>query len=103
VCGGLDLLSTRLARHNAAITSSGARLNLVNAAYARDAEPIDSSCVCYTCQHFSRAYLRHLIIAKEMLSATLLSIHNLHTLLNLMRDIRQAILESRFNPFIYAS
>ena len=57
------------------------------------------SCSCYTCQHFSRAYLRHLIVAKEMLAATLLSIHNLHTLLELMRDLRQSVLEGRVEGF----
>jgi queuine tRNA-ribosyltransferase len=102
VLRGVDIfdcvLPTRLARHNAALTHSG-RLNLVNAAYAHDPAPIDDRCSCYTCQNFSRAYLRHLIIAKEMLSATLLSIHNLHSLLQLMRDIRQAIIENRFDQF----
>ncbi len=92
------VLPTRLARHNAAMTRRG-RLNLVNAAYAHDPDPIDPTCTCYTCQNFSRAYLRHLIIAREMLSATLLSIHNLHNLLQLMREIRQAIFDNRFNLF----
>ena len=99
---GIDIfdcvLPTRLARHNAAMTRSG-RLNLVNAAFAQDPKPIDESCGCYTCQRFSRAYLRHLINAKEMLSATLLSIHNLYTLVRLAKDLRQAILESRFETF----
>jgi queuine tRNA-ribosyltransferase len=99
---GVDIfdcvLPTRLARHNAAFTRHG-RLNLVNAAYARDARPIDEACACYTCQHYSRAYLRHLIAAREMLSATLLSIHNLHSLIQLAADIRQAILVNRFDLF----
>ncbi len=92
------VLPTRLARHNAALTLSG-RLNLANATFSQDSRPIDGACTCYTCQHFSRAYLRHLVIAKEMLSATLLSIHNLHTLIQLAFDIRQAIIEGRFNDF----
>jgi queuine tRNA-ribosyltransferase len=102
---GVDIfdcvLPTRLARHNAALTRSphSSRMNLVNAAYAEDPRPIDEGCACYTCQHFSRAYLRHLIVAHEMLSATLLTIHNLHTLLQLAADIRQAILEERFERF----
>jgi queuine tRNA-ribosyltransferase len=100
---GIDIfdcvLPTRLARHNAAMTRYGKRLNLVNANFARDPKPIDEECQCYTCQHFSRAYLRHLIAAKEMLSATLLSIHNLHTLIALAGDIRQAILVDSFNDF----
>ena len=75
------------------------RLNMVNAAFAHDPAPIDDNCGCYTCQHFSRAYIRHLIIAREMLAATLLSIHNLHTLLALVRNMRQAILDGQFDCF----
>jgi queuine tRNA-ribosyltransferase len=60
------------------------------------------ACACYTCANFSRAYLRHLIIAKEMLSATLLSIHNLHTLIHLAKDMRAAILEGQFESFAQA-
>jgi queuine tRNA-ribosyltransferase len=103
VMRGVDIfdcvLPTRLARHNAAFTRAG-RLNLVNASYARDPNPIDPYCGCYTCQNFSRAYLRHLIVAKEMLSATLLSIHNLYTLLNLVQEIREAILKKNFELFV---
>jgi queuine tRNA-ribosyltransferase len=102
VLHGIDIfdcvLPTRLARHNAAMTRNG-RLNLMNAAFARDDQPIDPDCNCYTCRHFTRAYLRHLIVAREMLAATLLSVHNLHTLLQLTRDMRQAILEGRFERF----
>jgi queuine tRNA-ribosyltransferase len=102
VLRGVDLfdcvLPTRLARHNAAMTRSG-RLNLVNAAFASDPRPIDETCACYTCRNFSRAYLRHLIIAKEMLSATLLSIHNLHTLLELAREMRRTIVNGRFEDY----
>lgn len=100
---GIDIfdcvLPTRLARHNAALTRTG-RLNLANATYKRDPAPIDTNCNCYACQNYSRAYLRHLIIAKEMLSATLLSIHNLHTLVQLAHDIRQAIITHQFDKFI---
>lgn len=103
VLRGMDLfdcvLPTRLARHNAALTRHG-RLNLANASHARDPLPLDPNCSCYTCQNFSRAYLRHLVAAKEMLASTLLSIHNIHTLLQLMREIRQAILENRFDQFV---
>jgi queuine tRNA-ribosyltransferase len=102
VMRGIDffdcVLPTRLARHNAAMTRTG-RLNLVNATYAKDNRPIDLSCGCYTCLNFTRAYLRHLIVAKEILAATLLSIHNLHTLIQLAQDMRQAILENRFDRF----
>jgi queuine tRNA-ribosyltransferase len=100
---GIDIfdsvLPTRLARHNSAFTRHGDRLNLVNATYARDHNPIDSQCLCYTCRNFSRAYIRHLISAKEMLSATLLSIHNLSILIQLAIDIRNAILEGKFIEF----
>ncbi len=103
VLRGMDLfdcvLPTRLARHNAALMRHG-RLNLANASHARDPRPLDLNCSCYTCQHFSRAYIRHLIVAKEMLAATLLSIHNIHTLLQLMREIRQAILDHQIDEFI---
>lgn len=99
---GIDIfdcvLPTRLARHASAMTRTG-RLNLMNAIYARDPEPIEKNCECYTCQHFSRAYLRHLIVAKEMLAATLISIHNIQILETLMSDIRQSILKGTFDQF----
>jgi queuine tRNA-ribosyltransferase len=100
---GVDIfdcvLPTRLARHNAVMTGSD-RLNLVNAAYKRDPRPIAEDCTCYTCQNFSRAYLRHLILAKEMLSATLLSIHNLHTLIQLAAGMRQAIIDQCYQSYM---
>ena len=99
---GIDIfdcvLPTRLARHSAAMTDSG-RLNLMNAQYARDEHPISDHCTCYTCLHHSRAYLRHLIQAREMLAGTLISIHNIHTLLSLVRQMRQAIIEDEFDSF----
>ena len=102
IARGVDIfdcvLPTRLARHAAAITFRG-RLNLINAVFARDPAPIDTQCTCYTCRHFSRAYLRHLFVAKEMLASTLLSIHNIHSLLELVRQARQAILEQRYADF----
>ncbi len=103
---GVDIfdcvLPTRLARHNAAMTWQGGRLNLVNATYNRDHFPIEENCQCYTCQHFSRAYLRHLILAKEMLAATLISIHNLHTLIRLVKEMRQAIIDQKLDEFLNA-
>jgi queuine tRNA-ribosyltransferase len=102
VMRGVDIfdcvLPTRLARHSAAMTNTG-RINLMNAQFARDENPISPDCTCYTCRHYTRAYLRHLIQVKEMLSSTLISIHNIHTLLTLVREMRQAIIEQRFNPF----
>ena len=99
---GVDIfdcvLPTRLARHNAAMTNNG-RMNMMNAQYARDELPISETCTCYTCQNYSRAYIRHLIQTKEMLSGTLLSIHNIHTLLDLARRLRKAILDKQFDEF----
>ena len=99
---GIDLfdcvLPTRMARNHAALTRRG-RLNLRAAAYADDARPLDPACACYTCRTFTRAYLRHLCAAGEMLAATLLSIHNLHMLLRLAADLRQAILERGLEAF----
>lgn len=96
---GVDIfdcvLPTRLARHHAAFSPEG-RLNLMNAAFARDKRPIDETCTCYTCQTFTRAYLRHLIAAKELLAGTLLSIHNLSALIRLMNEIRAAIIDGTF-------
>jgi queuine tRNA-ribosyltransferase len=102
VSRGIDLfdcvLPTRMARNHSALTRLG-RLNLRGAQYAEDRRPIEPTCACYTCQHFSRAYLRHLATAGEMLAATLLSIHNLHTLITLASDLRQAILAGQMREF----
>ncbi len=102
IARGIDIfdcvLPTRLARHQAAMTRTG-RINLLNSHNARDPRPIDETCGCYTCQHFSRAYLRHLIVAREILASTLISIHNLHLLLNLVREAREAIIAGRFEHF----
>jgi queuine tRNA-ribosyltransferase len=99
---GVDIfdcvLPTRLARHQAAMTPTG-RINLMNAVNIHDSRPIVEGCGCYACQNFTRAYLRHLIVAKEILAATLISIHNIHTLLQLVRDARQAILTATFDAF----
>jgi len=97
---GVDIfdcvLPTRLARHHSAFSSEG-RLNLMNATFARDRRPIDDKCSCYTCRTFSRAYLRHLILAKELLAGTLLSIHNLHALIQMVSDLRESIIEEKFH------
>jgi len=99
IARGVDIfdcvLPTRLARHNAAFSSVG-RLNLMNATFKRDHLPIDENCGCYTCRTFTRAYLRHLIVAKELLAGTLISIHNLHALIQLVKDIRAAIIDGTF-------
>ncbi len=99
IARGVDIfdcvLPTRLARHHAAFSPEG-RLNLMNASFSRDPRPIDSSCDCYTCRTFTRAYLRHLINARELLAGTLLSIHNLRALIRLVADIRASILDGTF-------
>ena len=99
---GVDIfdcvLPTRLARHKSAFSGRG-RINIGKAEYAKDPKPLVEGCPCYTCQNFTRAYLRHLISVKEMLGPTLLSIHNLHTLIELAKEIRRAILEARFDQF----
>lgn len=98
VLRGIDIfdcvLPTRLARHGAAMIPGG-RLNIINARYARDPSPINPSCECYTCQHFSRAYLRHLLKANEILGHMLMTFHNVFFLLNLMGRLRQAILDGQ--------
>lgn len=93
------VLPTRLARHKAALLLNG-RLNLAKATYRKDQRPIDENCSCYTCSNFSRAYVRHLVNTGEMLSASLLSIHNLHTLINLTKEIRQSIVDQRLDQFL---
>ncbi|MDI7277570.1 MAG: tRNA guanosine(34) transglycosylase Tgt [Anaerolineae bacterium] len=102
VSHGIDLfdsvLPTRLARNGAVFTREG-RLNLRNARFAEDPRPIEEHCRCYTCQHFSRAYLRHLLVADEVLGLVLNSIHNLAFLIGLMADVRAAIGRDRFAAF----
>ena len=103
---GVDIfdcvLPTRLGRNNAAFLRSGGRLSLKNAEFARDNNPIDPQCGCYTCRTFTRAYLRHLTQSKEMLAGTLLSIHNLWTLIHLAQDLRAAILDGSFPQVVAA-
>ena len=99
VARGIDIfdcvLPTRLARHHSAFAPEG-RLNLMNAAFSRDARPIDETCDCYTCRTFTRAYIRHLIVAKEFLAGTLISIHNLRALIRLMEQMRAYIADGTF-------
>ena len=70
-----------------------------NAQYARDFAPIDAHCSCYTCRHFTRAYIRHLIKANEILAATLLSIHNVQATVDFMHEIRQNIEDGTFKAY----
>ena len=91
---GVDLfdcvLPTRVARNGLLFTRQG-RLQIKSARYARDPRPPDAACSCYTCRTFTRAYLRHLFAAQELLSFRLNSLHNLTFYLDLMRDLRAAI------------
>jgi len=99
---GVDLfdcvLPTRLARNAALFTRQG-RINIRNASFQRDPLPVEEGCGCYTCGHFSRAYLRHLFRAEELLAYRLATIHNVHFLLQLMREVRAALAEERFAAF----
>ena len=102
VIRGIDMfdcvLPTRIARNGTAMTSQG-KVVVRNATYAEDFEPLDSHCSCYTCQNYSRAYIRHLVKTNEILGARLITTHNLHFLVNLMKQIRDAISEDRLLDF----
>lgn len=102
VLRGVDMfdcvLPTRLARHGVA-TIYGGNLSIKKAAYEEDFGPLDPHCSCYTCQNYSRAYLRHLFRRGEILSARLLSLHNIFHLTQFMEKIRLAIEEDRLNSF----
>jgi queuine tRNA-ribosyltransferase len=99
---GADLfdcvLPTRVARNGAALTRTG-RLNMKNAPFARDPRPVEAGCACYCCANFSRAYVRHLVVSDEILGAVLLTLHNLHLLLSLMREMRAAIVAGTFAQY----
>ncbi len=103
VAHGVDIFDcvapTRLARHGMVYTNTG-RLNIRNAACARDRRPIEENCHCPTCQRYSRSYLHHLFAADEITGLRLTSLHNIYYMLNLMRAARIAILEDRFADFI---
>ena len=102
VARGIDMmdcvLPTRIARNGTAFTREG-KLVVRNAKYKEDFRPIEEGCDCYACKNYTRAYIRHLINAGEMLGAELLSIHNLRFLTKLTEDIKDAIRNDRFNDF----
>jgi queuine tRNA-ribosyltransferase len=102
VARGVDLfdcvLPTRIARNGQLLTPDG-RMNMRNAQFAEDPRPVQEACTCYTCRTFSRAYLRHLYKAGEISALRLGTIHNVHFMLDLMRQIRSAIDEGRFDAF----
>ena len=102
IARGVDMfdcvLPTRLARNGTAFTALGT-INLKNASFAGDPRPVEEGCTCHACATFSRAYLRHLIKAEEILGLRLLSIHNLHFYINLARNARAHILGGTFQTF----
>lgn len=100
---GIDMfdcvMPTRNARTGFLYTSTGI-IKIRNAKYKDDLRPVDENCGCYTCRNYSRSYLRHLDKCKEILSSRLNTLHNLHYYQQLMKDIRQAIEEDRFEPYV---
>jgi queuine tRNA-ribosyltransferase len=105
VGSGVDMfdcvMPTRNARNGFLFTSQG-KLVIKHARYAKDERPIDPSCTCYTCRTFSRAYLRHLFVAGELVAMRLNTLHNLHFYLSLMREARAAIEQDRYADFMRA-
>ncbi|HJM07390.1 MAG TPA: tRNA guanosine(34) transglycosylase Tgt, partial [SAR324 cluster bacterium] len=99
---GVDMfdcvLPTRNARNGSLFTSHG-KVSIKQARFREDSKPLDPECQCNTCQHYSRAYLRHLYLSGEILGMRLNTLHNLHFFLNLMKNARNAILENRFAAF----
>ena len=99
---GVDMfdcvMPTRNARNGMLFTASGS-MQIKNSRYADDPDPIEADCTCYTCRRFSRAYLRHLFLSKELLSYRLNTLHNLHHYLSLMAEMRIVIEEGRFESW----
>ncbi|MCF6310209.1 MAG: tRNA guanosine(34) transglycosylase Tgt [Sulfurimonas sp.] len=99
---GIDMfdcvMPTRNARNGTLFTSFG-KINIKGARFKEDEAPVDSKCTCITCQRYTRAYLNHLFRAREITYFRLATIHNLHYYLNLMREVREAILQERFAEF----
>src|SRR5947207_11588633 len=102
IARGMDMfdcvLSTRLARNGTAFTATGT-VNLKNAEFTLDKNPIEENCTCEACRGFSRGYLRHLIKAEEILGLRLITLHNLHFYLNLMKQARTEIEKGTFDQF----
>ena len=92
------VMPTRNARNGTLFTSKG-KVVIKNSRHRQDPEPLDESCSCYTCRNYSRAYLRHLFVSREILSYHLNTIHNLHYYLNLMSQVRDAIEKDDFARF----
>ena len=100
---GIDMfdcvLATRIARNGTALTSNG-KIVVRNGIYKEDFTPLDSECDCYACQNYSKAYLRHMINVGEMMGGTMISLHNITYLNNLMARMREAILQDSFSEFV---
>ncbi len=92
------VMPTRNARNGQLFIPTGT-INIANARFRKDTDPVDTACTCYTCRHYSRAYLRHLYKTRELLAYRLNTIHNLHYYLSLMETMRQAILADEFDAF----
>ena len=103
VARGVDMmdcvLPSRVARHGLLFTSQG-KLQIKHARYREDNRPVDENCPCYTCQNHTRAYLRHLFQAGELLYFTLATLHNLRRYLDIMRGIRQSIIFGNFPQYL---
>ena len=99
---GVDLFDcvgpTRIARNGSLFTRFG-KINLLNEKYKNDFSPIEEGCKCSTCKNYTKAYLSHLFRSKEMLGATLATIHNVYFINKLVQDMRTSILENRFTEF----
>ncbi len=99
---GCDLFdcvtATRIARNGSLYTKNG-KINILNTQFREDFSPIDTGCGCYTCKNYTRSYVAHLFHGKEILANTLASIHNLYFMVNFVKEIRQAILEDKFEEF----
>ena len=101
---GIDMfdcvLPTRLARHANAFTRNG-KINIRNAKYKEDFTPIENTCDCYACKHYTKAYIRHLMVAEETFGSRLLSIHNIRFLIKMMEEVRSSIKEDTFSTYKY--
>jgi queuine tRNA-ribosyltransferase len=99
---GVDLfdcvLPTRLGRNGTLYTKEG-KIHIMNSHFRTDISPVENDCDCYTCKNYTKSYLCHLFHGKEMLGGTLASIHNIHFIVNLVKKIRQSILNDNFEEF----
>jgi queuine tRNA-ribosyltransferase len=102
VASGIDMfdcvMPTRNARNGTLFTSQG-RISIKREEFKKDSGPLDPNCTCYTCKNFSRSYLRHLFMSREILSMKLNTTHNIHFFMNFFREMREAIGKGEFNHF----